>query len=111
MPPAAQLSRIVLAAGLPARFLYWTGASGRRYLFTCTGSDALADFEAGLAIAVSNGEIIWIGEVAALARMPADSRERRAAIYVHFLATTLAERRAAAADLRPVERVPLRLAA
>lgn len=105
------VARVVIAAGLPARFLYWFGRSGRRYLFTCTGGEAAADFETGVALCVSEGRIVWIGEVAALARLPKDSAPRRAAIYVHLLAATLAERRAVIDDLRPDERVVLRLAA
>ncbi len=111
MLPSPHLSRVTLAAGLPARFLYWFGHSGQRYLFTCMGADAAADFESGVAIAVSGGQIVWIGEVAALARMAEYSVPRRAEIYVHLLAATLAERRAVIEDLRPEERVSLRLAA
>jgi hypothetical protein len=106
-----QLSQVCLRAGLPARYLYWPGRSGRRYLFTCMGAEAASDFEAGVAIAVSGGEIVWVGEVSALARMPVQSLPRRAEIYVHLLAETLAERRAVAEDLRPEERMRLRLAA
>ena len=111
MTPAPHLSRVALAAGLPARYLYWFGRSGRRYLFTCMGEAATADFKSGVAMAVSRGEIVWIGDIAALARMPADAAPRRAAIYVHLLASTLAERRAVIEDLRPEECTLLRLAA
>ncbi len=102
-----QLSRVALAAGVPARYVYWSGSSGRRYLFTCTGADALRDFESGVAIAVSGGRIAWVGDVTALARMPASAPERRAEIYVHFLASTLAERRAVIADMRPADVLPI----
>jgi hypothetical protein len=105
-----QVSRVALAAGLPARYVYWSGQSGRRYLFTCIGAGALADFDCGVAIAVSGGETVWIGDVTELAAMPAGSRARRAEIYVHLLASTLAERRAVIADMRPA-RQELRLAA
>lgn len=111
MTPSPHLSKVALAAGLPARYLYWFGHSGRRYLFTCTGADSAADFESGVAIAVSGGQIVWIGEVASLARMEEDALPRRAEIYVHLLASTLAERRAVIEDMRPEERVRLRLAA
>jgi hypothetical protein len=111
MSPSSHLSKVAIAAGLPARYLYWFGHSGRRYLFTCTGANAAADFEAGVAIAVSGGEIVWTGEVVALARMADDELPRRAEVYVHLLAETLAERRAVIEDLRPAERVRLRLAA
>ena len=106
-----QVPRAALAAGLPALFLYWVGRSGRRYLFSCTGLGAAADFESGVAIAVSGREIVWIGEVDALSRLPKDSPARRAAIHVHLLAATLAERRVVIDDLCPEERAEIRLAA
>ena len=111
MPLPPMLSRVAQAAGLPARYLYWAGRSGMRYLFTCTGSAGIADFDSGVAIAVSDEKIVWAGEVATLARMPADSQPRRAAIYLHLLASGPDERRAVIEDLRPAARVPLRLAA
>jgi hypothetical protein len=110
MTPLPQLSRVAIAAGLPARYLYWFGRSGRRYLFTCTGGAAVADFESGVAIAVASGEIVWIGEIDMLRRMPQSARPRRAEVYVHFLASNAAERRALIDDLRP-ERQQLKLAA
>jgi hypothetical protein len=107
------LSRAALAAGIPARFLYWGGRAGRRYLFTAMGVAEAADLESGVAIAVDDDErIVWVGEVGELAALPADAPERRAAIYVHLLAATLAERRAVIDDLRPeAEECHLRLAA
>jgi hypothetical protein len=111
MSPSPHLSKVAMAAGLPARYLYWFGHSGRRYLFTCMGASAAADFESGVAMAVSGGRIVWIGEVAALSRMSEDAVPRRAEVYVHLLASSLAERRAVIEDLRPEERVRLRLAA
>jgi hypothetical protein len=111
MNPVPQISRVAIAAGLPARYLYWVGRSGKRYLFTCTGgAAAVTDFDSGIAIAVASGEIVWIGEVAMLSRMPQGARPRRAEVYLHFLAKTPAERRAIIDDLRP-ERQPMRLAA
>ena len=111
MSLSPHLPRVALAAGLPARFLYWFGRSGRRYLFSCTGARAAADFESGVAIAVSGGQIVWIGEVAELARMADSAVPRRAEIFVHLLAVTLADRRAVIDDLRPEEVVRFRLAA
>ena len=106
-----QIPRVTLAAGLPARFLYWVGRSGRRYLFSCTGFRGAADFESGIAIAVSGKEIVWVGEIAELSSLAKDAPERRAAIHVHLLATTLEERRVAIEDLRPMAEAQLRLAA
>jgi hypothetical protein len=64
-----------------------------------------------VAIAVNGERIVWVGEVAALARMPENAPPRSAAVYVHLLAATLDERRAVIADLRAEERCQLRLAA
>ena len=102
MNPVPQISRVAIAAGLPARYLYWLGRSGRRYLFTCTGGAAVADFDSGVAIAVAGGEIVWIGEIDMLKRMPQSARPRRAEVYVHFLAST--PRRAARHHRRPSPR-------
>jgi hypothetical protein len=111
MMSSPYVSRAALEAGVPARYLYWQGRSGRRYLFTCMGPGAIGDFEEAVAIAVSDGRIIWSGEVSALARLPGDAPPRRAAIYVHLLAANLAERRVVIEDFRPAEEVHLRLAA
>ena len=111
MRSSPYVSRAALAAGVPARFLYWSGRSGRRYLFTCTSAERLADFDEGVAIAVGGGETIWVGNVAELGRMPAEAPPRRAAIYLHLLAPTREARRNVIEDLRPVEISHLRLAA
>lgn len=105
------LPRVAMTAGLPARYLYFSGRSGSRYLFTCMGLSAAADFESGVAIAVSGREIVWIGEVSELGQMPEDSLPLRAEIYVHLLAPTLSARRAVIEDLSPEEPLRLRLAA
>jgi hypothetical protein len=112
MSSTPTISRAALAAGIPARYLYWTGRSGRRYLFTCMSNTAAAELESGVAIAVRGERIIWTGQVAELALLPDDAPARRAAIYVHLLASTLAERRGVVWDLRPAEEQShLRLAA
>jgi hypothetical protein len=105
------VSRAAQAAGVPARYIYWCGRSGRRYLFTCTSANSLGDFDEGVAIAVIGDRTIWVGDVAALARMPSDSAPHRAAIYLHLLAPTAAARQAIIEDLRPIEISHLRLAA
>jgi hypothetical protein len=107
MTSLSYVSRAALAAGVPARYRYWCGRSGRRYLFTCTDFSDLAHFETGVAIAVMAGRIIWTGEIPA----PATAPPRDAAIYVHLLACTLEERRAVMEDLRPIAGSHLRLAA
>jgi hypothetical protein len=111
MSSLPEFPRAALAAGLPARFIYWYGRSGQRYLFSCTGLSGAADFESGVAIAVSGNEIVWSGEVNELIELPKDAPARRAAIYVHLLASTLIARRAVIEDLRPEALAELRLAA
>jgi hypothetical protein len=111
MSPLPEFPRAALAAGLPARFLYWFGRSGQRYLFSCTGLSGAADFESGVAIAVSGTEVIWSGEIAELLGLPNEAPAKRGAIYVHLLASTRAARRAIVEDLCPAAQVEFRLAA
>jgi hypothetical protein len=115
MIQVSHVSPAALAAGVPARYRYWYGRSGQRYLFTATEVDGpldgFADFSDGVAIAVRDGAIIWSGDVGALACMPRTAWHRRADLYVHLLAATPEERRAVADDLRPAQREHLRLAA
>lgn len=112
MSTVSCLSRAALAAGVPARYLYWTGRSGRRYLFTCMSLAIAAELESGVAIAVSGERIVWVGDVTELEHLPPDASARRAAIYVHLLASTLAERRGVIWDLRPLQtHAAVRLAA
>jgi hypothetical protein len=103
--------RSVLAAAIPARFVYWSGHSGRRYLFTAVGREGIGHFDDGVAIAVAEGRIVWAGEIGALHGRGDTAALPRAAWYVHLLAATREERRDIVEDLRPVERSHLRLAA
>lgn len=111
MAMSSEVSQAALEAGVPARFHYFYGRSGRRYLFTSTGGDTVGDFSDGVAIAVRAGSIVWAGAVSAFEAMPATAWTRRAALYVHLIAATDAERRALIDDLRPDERCHLKLAA
>lgn len=103
MSSISYASPAALAAGIPARYLYWIGRSGKRYLFTRMDQAAAAGLESGVAIAVSGGCIVWIGEIAELATLPGSAPPEAASVYVHLLASTLAERRGAIWDLRPQE--------
>jgi hypothetical protein len=111
MSPIPMMSQAALAAGVPARFLYWTGRSGRRYLFTQMDR-AAAELDGAVAIAASGERIVWVGQTEELARPLGEAPPRRESIYVHLLASTLAEQRGVIWDLRPApnER-PLPLAA
>jgi hypothetical protein len=86
-------------AGVPARYRYWTGRSGRRYLFTRTDAGSLEDFRGAVLLAVRFGDIVWAGDSAAEARRHAASRGT--GVYVHLLAASAAARREIAADLAP----------
>jgi hypothetical protein len=101
LSPSPLPARAALAAGVAARFFYWSGRSGRRYLFSCTAGARIGDFEEGVAMAVSGESIVWMGEVTALARMPLESAPRRAAIFLHLLAGSAEERRVVIEDLQP----------
>ena len=105
------VSRAAVAAGVPLRYVYWSGNSGRRYLFTAAGPESLAHFEEGVAIAVAEGRVVWAGEVAAFAFTPRSSRVSGATFYVHLLADTDEERSAIVQDLRPLDGSHLKLAA
>jgi hypothetical protein len=104
------VARAALAAGVPPRFRYWSGHSGRRFLFTATTPDLLADFDEAVAIAVDGDRIVWIGEASAL-RLASASLIRGAQVYVHLLAATPEERRALVTDLQPAAQYSLPLAA
>jgi hypothetical protein len=108
MVQSSSVSQAAIAAGVPARYLYWRGRSNRRYLFTRTA--ALADFAEGVAIAAVAGQIVWAGEIG---QMPGvcGADWRSASFYVHLLAATADERRAIVEDLSPAARGCVRLAA
>lgn len=86
-------------AGLPARYRYWTGRSGSRYLFTRTDPGSLEDFRGAVLLAVRFGQVVWAGESATEARRQAASRGT--GLYVHLLAASAAARREIVADLEP----------
>ena len=102
--------KTVVAAGLSARYFYFDGRSGRRYLFTATDHAGLSDFGDGVAICVVGGQVVWAGDCATLAAMPRAAGLNRPAYYVHLLASSEAAREAVADDLAP-EPVTYRLAA
>ncbi len=111
MTLSSEVSRAALAAGAPPRYIYWSGYSGRRYLFTEAGPEWVADLEDGVAIAVADGRVVWAGEAAALAFTPRARRFSGAKLYVHLLAATAEERCSVVHDLRPLDGSHLKLAA
>lgn len=102
--------RAVADAGLDARYFFFHGRSGRRYLFTRTDHAGLADFGEGVAICVAGGQVMRAGEIGAIAAMPRPAWLHRPAYYVHLLAASAEGRRAVAEDLGP-ETAAWRLAA
>ena len=102
------LSRAALAAGLPPRFRYWTGRSGRRYLFTALDSD-LSGFGEGVAIAVRNDRIVWAISLEETGAPPATSCGTT--LYLHLLAVGAEERQAVADDLSEADEPLLKQAA
>lgn len=109
MQPKSTIPNSVLDAGLPARFRYWSGRSGGRYLFTHTDLAGLDHFDEAVVILVRFGRIIWAG-------MPPDSEEKAAEmlglarregteIYIHLLARTQDQREGIVEDLRAVVHV------
>jgi hypothetical protein len=102
--------RTLADAGLASRYYYFSGRSGRRYLFTATDHRSLEDFGEGVAICVVGGQVIRSGEVSAVARLPRTAGLNRPAYYVHLLAASPGERAAIAEDLAP-ETLHYRLAA
>lgn len=99
MTKTSFIPQSAIEAGLPARYRYWPGRSGRSYLFTRTDAASLPDFRCAVLLAVRFGEVIWAGESLAEARRHAASRG--AGLYVHLLASSAAERREIVADLAP----------
>ena len=108
---SSAVSRAAAAAGVPPRYVYWTGHSGRRHLFTAAGSGSIADFEDGVVLAVDGGRVAWVGEVAALAGAPCSGRFAHMTFHVHLLARSAEERRTIIEDLRPLDGCHLKLAA
>jgi hypothetical protein len=95
------------ALGLADRFRYWRGASGRRYLFSAIGADALDDLVNVVVLTTVDGpegndRVAWVGEIDEngdrSGRVIADAAGR-ARTFVHFLASTGPERQAILRDL------------
>lgn len=102
----SSVPNIVLKAGLPARFRYWSGRSGARYLFTRTDSAELDHFDEAVVILVRFGRIIWAGDPPggrpATAELRALLRREGTEIYIHLLARDATRRERIIDDLRAV---------
>lgn len=100
MTKGSFIPQSALEAGLPARYRYWAGRSGRSYLFTRTDAASLEDFRGAVLLAVRFGQVIWAGCSAPEARRHATA-SRGTGLYVHLLAGSSAERQEIVADLEP----------
>lgn len=110
MTKASFIPQSAVEAGLPARYRYWAGRSGRSYLFTRTDAASLGDFRGAVLLAVRFGQVIWAGESTVEARSQA-AASRGTGLYLHLLAGSAAERREIVADLQPDAAAPTALAA
>jgi hypothetical protein len=104
---APAVSRLI---GLAHRFHYWCGASGRRYLFTSVTANELADFrDAIVVLAEPDGAGGMVGHTVSILGDGSDDDRRaiaralrldpRLVAFIHLLAPTEAQRRAALDDL------------
>jgi hypothetical protein len=102
----SSVPNIVLEAGLPTRFRYWSGRSGARYLFTRTDPAGLGHFDEAVVIIARSGRIVWAGNPpagnAALAELHALLQRDGTEIYVHLLARTADQRELIIDDMRAV---------
>jgi len=102
----SSVPNIVLKAGLPARFRYWSGRSGERYLFTRTDLAELDHFDEAVVIAVRYGRIIGAGDPpagnSAMAELRTLLQRDGTEVYIHLLARTADQRDRIIDDLRAV---------
>lgn len=113
--PVAALARHALA---PA-FVYWRGASGKRYLHKVYPWREWAGFECANIMRVGRRQgarrVLWVGQTGAIAGLmrPGDAGGSKARlradelsadeVHVHLLARTRAERDAVERDLRAAQ--------
>ncbi len=108
--PGDGIPEAAKAIGLNERFLYWRGASGKRYLFTAVAIDSIDDFREAVVLFVSNARkrtprVLWVGAVDEGGIEKADSLSRRKyrlpikRAFIHLLASNPDDRRAVIDDL------------
>jgi hypothetical protein len=106
MKPTSSIPNSVLEAGLPARFRYWSGLSGKRYLFTRTDLAGLAHFDEAVVILVRYGRVIWAGDPpgrdSPAGELAALAGRHGTEIYIHLLARSNEQREAIIGDLKAV---------
>ncbi|WP_407049504.1 hypothetical protein [Methyloraptor flagellatus] len=94
--------------GLGERFRYWSGASGRRYLFSSMSTAALDDLTNVVVLLVATDmrgehQVVWLGEIdgegVRSGQPVGQAKDRPTRAYVHLLAGSDDERRAILLDL------------
>jgi hypothetical protein len=100
MEPPINVPHVAIAAGMAGRYRYWTGRSGRRYLFTQLAAKSLDDFDDGVFLLVRFGTVETVGDRNAISAALADGCHG-AVLYVHLLATSAASHAHIIDDLRP----------
>ncbi len=106
MRPTTSVPHSVLEAGLPARFRYWSGQSGARYLFTQTDLSAIAHFDDAIVIVGRFGRVIWAGHTpdynCASSDLAMLAGRDGSDLYVHLLARSADDRLQIIEDLKAV---------
>ncbi|MGQ7791706.1 hypothetical protein ACUN0C_04775 [Faunimonas sp. B44] len=97
MTRSSSIPQIAREAGLLDRYRYWIGRSGARYLFTRTEAEDLPNWEGTVAILADGDAVTWVGPAA---ETPAETTAG-CAVFVHFLASSPAERTRIIQDLAP----------
>lgn len=94
--------------GFGERFRYWKGASDRRYLFSAVSQGSLDDLTDVVVLMTSempNGQpsVAWVGEIDERGHLYGRAltalRGSRTRVFVHFLASSEAERKDIVRDL------------
>lgn len=96
----SRVPHVAIAAGMPGRYRYWTGASGARYIFTRVAAESLDDFDDGVFLLVRFGTVQTVGDRDAVSAALVDGCHG-AVLYVHLLATSEALHSHIIGDLMP----------
>ncbi|MDQ0325725.1 hypothetical protein J2R99_001574 [Rhodopseudomonas julia] len=104
MTVKSSLPHVVREQGVSDRYLYWSGASGRRYLFSRLDLEHVLSLKDAVVLCVKDGALWWVGSDEALdpadiLRFAADG----AIFYAHFLAGTGRSRQLVSEDLSCAE--------
>ncbi|MCF1505431.1 hypothetical protein L0F51_16890 [Afifella sp. H1R] len=107
MTVKSSLPHVVREQGVSDRYLYWSGASGRRYLFSRLDLEHVLSVKDAVVLCVKDGDLRWVGSDNALD--PADVLRFAAdgvIFYAHFLAGSGRSRQLVSEDLSSSETPP-----